>query len=126
MNGRYSNGSWFRPLLPLDYLFTSDGKNGLKGEYFNNMNLSGKPELTRIDKQINFDWQGSPAENIKGDEFSVRWSGKLRLPENVNEIFLTTDDGVRVFIDGRLALDRWQDRSPTTDVVPLKGGTRIT
>ncbi|MDY6985424.1 MAG: GH92 family glycosyl hydrolase [Candidatus Thermoplasmatota archaeon] len=128
MNGRYLNGSWFRPMnmnpLPSDYFFTPDGKNGLKGEYFNNMNLSGKPELTRIDKQINFDWQGSPAENINKDEFSVRWSGKLSLPESVNEILLTTDDGARVFIDDRLALDRWQDRSPTTDVVPLKGGHR--
>jgi predicted alpha-1,2-mannosidase len=53
MNGRYRDGSWFRPLLlsPVPSEWLSYGEeNGLKGEYFNNKELSGKPELTRIDK----------------------------------------------------------------------------
>jgi predicted alpha-1,2-mannosidase len=128
MNGMYSNGFWFRPLdpLPAKYLSPPDGRGkGLKGEYFNNMNLSGKPELIRIDKEVNFDWGGgSPSEKINKDGFSARWSGRLNLPRDANGILLTTDDGVRVFINDRIVLDSWYDRSPTTDVIPLKGGHR--
>jgi len=126
MNGRYRNGSWFRPLLlsPVPSEWLSYGEeNGLKGEYFNNKELSGKPELTRIDKRIEFDWGSeSPSEGIDRDGFSVRWRGKLSLPENVNGMCLTTDDGVRVFIDGEPVLDSWYNRGPTTDQISLKGG----
>ena len=48
-------------VIPSKYLFTLDEKeNGLKGEYFNNTKLKGKPVLTRIDKQLEFDWPGHP------------------------------------------------------------------
>ncbi|MCK7516311.1 MAG: hypothetical protein MZV64_00570 [Ignavibacteriales bacterium] len=45
---------------PIDskFLFTDkNGKeNGLKGEYFKNQNLEGKPAKVLVDKQINFSW----------------------------------------------------------------------
>jgi len=45
--------------VPSANLFTSsDGKtvNGLSGEYFNNVQLAGKPAVTRIDNEMNFGW----------------------------------------------------------------------
>ena len=33
------------------------GSQGLKGEYFSNTDFSGKPVLTRMDSQIQFDWE---------------------------------------------------------------------
>lgn len=47
------------PAIPAEYLIPADakaGENGLKGEYFNNMNLSGTPTLVRVDKQVRFEW----------------------------------------------------------------------
>ncbi len=47
------------PTIPTDYLFPAGGEpgeRGLKGEYFNNMNLSGTPTLVRVDKQVQFEW----------------------------------------------------------------------
>jgi len=43
-----------------------------RGEYFNNMGLSGAPSLVRDDAEINFDWgSGSPAPGAIGsDRFS--------------------------------------------------------
>ena len=39
------------------------------------------------------------------------------------EVSVTSDDGVRVFMDGRLLVDRWIDQAATTEsvVVDLAG-----
>jgi beta-glucosidase len=99
-----------------------EGGQGLKAEYFNNVNLSGEPALIRIDKQVNFEWGGgSPDPIINADQFSIRWTGKL-VPSasNVYQLSITTDDGVRLYVDGKLLVDNWHDRSATTDYFSLK------
>jgi len=98
------------------------GIHGLKGEYFNNMKLSGTPALTRIDRQVNFNWEsGSPDPQVNSDQFSVRWTGKLVPSEtNIYQLSITTDDGLRFYLDGKLLVDKWYDRGPTSDYVSLK------
>jgi beta-glucosidase len=98
------------------------GQQGLKAEYFNNDNLAGSPVLVRIDPRIDFDWGGgSPDSTVKADRFSVRWTGKLVAPVSGQfKVVATTDDGVRVFLDGRLVDETWIDRGPTPDVIPVK------
>lgn len=113
------------PSIASEYLFPPDGKEGeqgLRGEYFNNMELSGKPALVRIDRQINFDWgSDSPLPGINPDQFSIRWTGKL-IPKmtSVYQLSITTDDGVRFWVSGELLVDKWIDRAPTADFVTLK------
>jgi len=98
------------------------GQHGLRGEYFNNPDLSGEPVHVRTDSQIDFDWgYGSPDPRIHVDHFSVRWAGKLAPPETRHyEISLSTDDGVRFWLDGQLLVDAWRARSLTTDVFRVK------
>jgi len=98
------------------------GIHGLKGEYFNNMKLEGTPDLTRIDRQVNFNWEsGSPDPKINSDQFSVRWTGKLVPSQtNIYQLSITTDNGVRFYLDGKLLVDKWYDRGPTSDYVSLK------
>jgi len=98
------------------------GVHGLKGEYFNNKDLSGVPAVVRLDPEINFDWaMGAPDARIDPDAFSVRWTGQLVPPETHDYLLsVTTDDGVRLYIDGKLLLDQWVWRSATTDYVPVK------
>ncbi|HEY0162809.1 MAG TPA: glycoside hydrolase family 3 C-terminal domain-containing protein, partial [Edaphobacter sp.] len=51
------------------------------GEYFANDKFEGKPVLSRVDKQINFDWNStSPSPAIDPKAFSVRWTGTLQAP----------------------------------------------
>lgn len=98
------------------------GEHGLRGEYFNNKDLSGKPALVRIDPEIHFDWGGqSPDQAINAEQFSVRWTGKLTPPATGDyQIGVTTDDGVRLFLDGKLLIEYWRDRSPMTNTVNVK------
>ncbi|UCE06155.1 MAG: glycoside hydrolase family 3 C-terminal domain-containing protein, partial [bacterium] len=113
------------PQIQSEHLIPADGKegeHGLKGEYFNNMDLSGEPALVRIDNQVHFDWGGqSPDDAINSEQFSVRWTGKLIAPETGEyQIAVTTDDGVRLYIDGELVIEYWQDRAPASNIISMK------
>ncbi len=112
------------PAVPAALLIPSGGKpgqHGLKGEYFDNRDLSGRPVIERVDDRIGFDWgSGSPDPRLDPDRFSVRWTGKL-VPgkSGPGRFSVTSDDGARLWIDGKLLIDRWIDRGPVTDVVSL-------
>jgi beta-glucosidase len=70
-------------LVPRTALHPEQGSHeeGLKGEYFPNQDFTGAPALTRIDKQIDFDWDAaSPGPNIPATNFSVRWTGTFTPP----------------------------------------------
>ena len=63
--------------IPTESLL-SGSENGLKGEYFNNKDLSGEPMFTTTDKIIDMNWSDkAPRENMDDDNFSVRWTGEL-------------------------------------------------
>ncbi len=54
---------------------------GLTGEYFANETFSGKPVATRVDKQIDFNWNAAkPMEAVPAEHFAVRWNGTIVAP----------------------------------------------
>jgi beta-glucosidase len=96
------------------YFGTVEGTNktGMRGEYFDNMNLHGKPILTRIDSMVNFNFgTGSPAPGVPVDHFSIRWKGKIIPPDTIHNVGISTDDGGRLSIDGKLLIDDWRDHA---------------
>jgi YD repeat-containing protein len=98
---------------------------GLTGEYYDNDDFTGY-KLTRIDPTVNFDWgSNSPDPSIGNDFFSVRWTGMVvpRYSETYT-FYTTTDDGVRLWIDGQTIIDKWVDQGPTewTGQVYLEAG----
>ena len=96
-------------IIPSKYLFTPDeSQNGLKGEYFNNRNVEGAPALTRIDSQLEFDWPWSPGDGVTDDDFSIRWTGYLKSDKAFDGwLGLSSDDGIRMWIDDQLVIDNW-------------------
>ncbi len=92
------------------------GEHGLRAEYFANRDLSGSPALTRVDPEVSFDWgMGSPAREIPADNFSARWTGKLVAPvSGTYALGAIADDGVRVYLDGKLVAEDWTEHAPTT------------
>lgn len=96
--------------------------HGLRGKYFDNMKLEGKPVLMRIDPQVNFDGASdSPDPVLPADQFFVRWIGYLVAPKTaLYRLGITTDDWVRFYLDGRLFVDFWSNRAPTTDFITIK------
>jgi len=83
---------------------------GLIGEYFNNMNLTGQPILTRTDPMIDVDYGGNSPEPsvVNPDGFSVRWRGELQAAfSEVYTFYTRTNDGSRLWIDEQLIVDKW-------------------
>ena len=79
-----------------------------RAEYFRNHNLEGLPSLVRQDQAIDFNWgHGAPASTLPSDHFSVRWSRRVHFNEGHYRFAVRADDGVRIWIDGVLVLDRW-------------------
>jgi beta-glucosidase len=113
------------PLIEAQYLRpdAASGERGLRGEYFRNRNLSGRPALVRVDAQIGFRWdRGSPTDNllargeaqgdqaVPADDFSIRWSGRLLAPvSGTYQLEVAANDGFRLYLDGKLLLDRWSN-----------------
>jgi len=95
------------------------------GEYFANRDLAGIPVLVRQDSDIDFDWgHGSPGPGVPADNFSVRWTNTLRLDKGRYRFSAETDDGVRLYINDRLVIDKWrvQARTQHTYETSLDGG----
>ena len=77
--------------------------------YFDNPDLKGKPVLTRIEKVIDHSWGwGSPGEEVPVDGFSARWTQPIYFRAGAYRFTTYTDDGVRLWVDGRLLIDSWQ------------------
>lgn len=100
-------------------------QHGLQGEYYNGQNFERKV-LTRVDPQINFSWRNhSPGPNVDDSYYSVRWTGKLHPPATgVYQFAAKVDDGVRIWVGGRLIVDAWglHDSGSFRGNVKLEGG----
>ena len=112
------------PAIESKNLYTIvDGKevNGLIGVYYNNVHLEGEPVLTRVDKEVDFDWgQGSPDSKINVDGFSVRWTGKLKATKDgMYKIGINSNDGSKLFVNGKLFVHNWGNHGAKMRSAPL-------
>ncbi|KIO75871.1 beta-1,3-glucosyltransferase [Pedobacter lusitanus] len=124
VNVTYSKGSSRNPVLyvPVNKEFLkADTAQGLFGEYFDNLTLSGKPVFQRTDQNIDFLWTlSSPDKRLAKDQYAVRWKGDLKVPESgTYQIGLEGNDGYRLYLDDQLLIDQWEKRSYHTQLVPF-------
>ncbi len=90
---------------------TAPAINGLKGEYFSNIDFSGDA-YTRTDSVIDMAWlnQEAPIEGISGARFSARWTGNLMIEQAGDYMFvITSDDGSRLYMNGVKQADLWDN-----------------
>jgi len=95
---------------------------GLAGAYYEGMNLSGTPLLSRVDKTVDFNWAGgSPVSSLPSDGFSVRWSGEVEARSTETYTFyIGHDDGARVWVNNVLVIDNWTDHAAVEDSGKIK------
>lgn len=102
-----SNPATTTPSSPAD----SGGEANWNAAYFNNIQLSGEPVLTRIDKKIDFNWDsGSPANNIPNNGFGARWTATVNFATPGHWKFrVGADDGIRMWIDNTRIVNEWHE-----------------
>ncbi len=94
---------------------TAGGGGGIKGEYFNNDSVSGKPALTRIDPEVNFSFgSASPGAPIRDSGWSARWTADLEILLSDTYTFsVNSEGGTRLWIDGQQVINMWVSWVPT-------------
>lgn len=105
---------------------------GLQGTYWtwstNDNPFVGPPTLSRVDPVVSFNWgNGSPDASISADYFTARWYGQVQALGTDTYYFVTrSDDGVRLWINGQLLIDKWVLQAPTswTNSIALTGNTK--
>jgi len=95
---------------------------GLLGEYFAGTERQGTPKVVRVDPSVDFRWDlAAPAPGLPEDGFSVRWSGKLTAPKSgLYALALRSDDGARLYLDGKLVVDVWGNHPPTLKMTEIE------
>ncbi|MDL1897669.1 hypothetical protein FBQ82_15515 [Anaerolineae bacterium CFX7] len=95
-SGTVSSGAWY-------------------GYYYDNAELDGSAVYTNSYATLDFDWGlDSPASIVPSDDFSARWITTRAFAAGYYTITATADDGIRVYVDGSIVIDAWQDQSATT------------
>jgi len=98
--------------------FTTIGERGigLRGDYYTGTNFD-KLVLTRLDPQIDFPWAGGEVDPAVGaSNISARWTGDFSAQFTETYTFYTiSDDGVRLWVDGKLVLENWSAHGDTED-----------
>jgi beta-glucosidase len=115
----YAQGSTLVEGFPIPIEHTalhpeSGSGDGLTAAYFNSNDLSGKPVLTRTDRNINFNWDKVvPVPGLERNNFSVRWTGTFtppgpgdyKLGVRINYCYACENaEGFRLYLDGKLLL----------------------
>jgi hypothetical protein len=106
--GTYTGDVWSFETMKAD--------GGVRADYYKGMNFENLV-LTRVDPQINFNWgAGEPDPLVGADQFSVRWVGQVEAAfTETFTFYASTDDGVRLWVEGQQLVDSWVNRSATED-----------
>jgi glucose/arabinose dehydrogenase/single-stranded DNA-binding protein len=128
----YFDSGW-DALATLTWDTTKDQPTTWLAEYWNTPGAGAAPAMptgpavvTRQEAAIDYAWWlASPAPGIDSDHFVARWTRVMALPAGTYTFSATADDGVRVYVDGQLLIDRWVDQGATTytATVAVSGGT---
>jgi beta-glucosidase len=100
----------------------TNGKPGLKAEFFDNEGLTGTPVLTRTDPHVAF---GSSSRTVLPDNSrGERWTGYYVPPSpGAYDAFVaaTGEDGghYRLYVDDRLVLDNWKSSPELLGITSL-------
>jgi hypothetical protein len=94
--------------------------------YFDDTRGYAAPAVVkRNDARIDFDWgYGVPAPGMVADHFSVRWQCTAHFAAGTYRFTATSDDGLRLYVDGQPVIDEWFDHlvRAFTSEIALAGG----
>ena len=113
------NGNLVSNTLTVSYTPPPVATNGITADYFIGKNFE-QLVLNRVDSNIDFTWNDSPATGLPADGFSVRWQGSIvPTSSGVFDFITRSDDGVRLWLNGVLVINNWTNHGETWDYATL-------
>lgn len=105
-------------------------QDGWDASYWDNESLSGPPIVTRLEPTLEHYWFSgeAPAPGLPTSSWSARWMQTATFEAHNYRFYASTDDGMRVYVDGELLIDQWREQSVqtfTADVVLAAGAHEI-
>jgi len=105
---------------------------GLTAEFFDGLNEEDLDNhnsiFTRVDPIVDFDFgTGPPIPQLGEDKFMIRWRGDILAPVTEKYTFhVTSDDGIRLWINDRMIIDQWKNQGATesTGTYLMTGGEK--
>jgi hypothetical protein len=90
--------------------FDAEYRNELKG--FTTAPVIDRCEIApATGPKINHFWTGSPGTGVNADNFTSRYVGTFDFEAGNYKFDVTTDDGVRLYVDGVRLLNHWYDNT---------------
>lgn len=84
--------------------------------------LGGAPLLEQRVPRLDWQGYGAPARGLPRERLALVATGTVELPAGAYALRAISDDAVRVWVDGRLAIDAWAPHESRVDHAPLGGG----
>lgn len=79
-----------------------------RAQYFPNVTLSGSPASARCEAApLNRNFGSGGPTGVPVDNFSARWLGTFTFLAGSRTFTAASNDGIRVWLDGALIIDRW-------------------
>jgi hypothetical protein len=88
------------------------------------LNLAGDPIAMKVYPQLAFTWWGEPMAGVPADQFAIRATTDITTIDGEYLFQVESDDGIRLWLDGELILERWDVHTPMNDelIVPISAG----
>ena len=84
--------------------------------------LDGIPQVERTDPVLDYLWYRPRLPGFPAERFAVVAETKTELPDGRFAGLVISDDAVRVWLDDRLVVDRWEPHESTVDQFPIGPG----
>ena len=84
--------------------------------------LAGPAVAEQRVPRLDYLWSRPTVPNVPATRFALTAISRVALPVGVYTLRTISDDAVRVWVDGRLAIDSWSPHESLVDAAPLTGG----
>ncbi|MGQ0702537.1 MAG: NosD domain-containing protein [Gemmatimonadales bacterium] len=84
--------------------------------------LERPPLLTRQLSRLDFQWYRPLIAELPRDRWVMEATATVILPSGSYTLRTISDDGIRVWVDGRVVIDRWTQHESAIDTASISGG----
>lgn len=112
-----------RTLWDVQFFVWSDSTDPrTKSQAFQQL-LKGKPLLSRIEPRLDYMWYRPTIKELPQTKYAAVATTRVTVPAGVFSLRTISDDAIRVWIDGKLAIDNWTPHESAVNYAAIAAGT---